>query len=125
MIVAADVLPDLELSSARREQVSDFLGRVSKISVKKCYLKCDFFNGWVDAVIAPIIFCSILVGNIPGVKDRSGPISNKILQEVDCDCAVAKERGGLTDGAACVVNRAQSKRQSIHPLKFIKSPPLT
>lgn len=94
VIVAADVFPDLELSSARRVLVSNFLRCASKFFVKKCYLKCNFFYGLVEAVIASIKCCSILVKNIPGVKDHSSTISDKLLLEEDGDCAVAKERMG-------------------------------
>ncbi|KAF7685984.1 Retrovirus-related Pol polyprotein from transposon, partial [Cucumispora dikerogammari] len=112
VIVASDILPDLDLTNSRKVSVSDFLGRVSKFPVAKCYLKCDFYDGWVDAVIAPIKCCSILVGNIPGVKDHA---------KVPFD---AKDHANVPDGDgdqvkihANVATRSQTKRKSIHPLK--------
>ena len=35
----------------------------------QCYLRCPYYNGWVNAIRAPIEFCSVLVGNISGVLD--------------------------------------------------------
>ena len=49
--------------------VYDYLGRSSKFPKCKVYLKCNYYEGFVDAVIAPLKFCDVLVGNIPGVKD--------------------------------------------------------
>ena len=35
----------------------------------KCYLRCPYYTGWVNAIRSHIKFCSVLVGNISGVRD--------------------------------------------------------
>ena len=114
VIVASDVLPDLDLTNARKVSVSDFLGRISIFPVAKCYLKCDFYDGWIDAVIAPIKCCSVLVGNVPGVKDRVNVKSDPILKG---DTVTKSVDVHQPKDFSWVATRAQSKRQSIHPLK--------
>ena len=84
VIVTNELLPNIDISQCPVTQVSDYLGNVNSFPVVRCYLKCDFYEGFVNAIRAPIKFCSVLLGNIPGVKnvnptiiDESNP--NNIL----------------------------------------------
>ena len=46
VVVSSDVLPDIVTDDLPVVSLSDFLGRVSKFPVCKCYLKCPFYDGW-------------------------------------------------------------------------------
>jgi hypothetical protein len=126
VMVASDILPHLDLADARRVSVSDFLGRVNTFPVAKCYLKCSFFDGWVDAVIAPIKCCSVLVGNIPGAID---PVDQTSTPVSHAD-SVLPARETIPDSpkpnidSALVVTRSQAKRSTPHPLKLPAFPTL-
>nr|XP_027232840.1 uncharacterized protein LOC113824300 [Penaeus vannamei] len=67
VIVSHKVLPDVDLSRADLVGIEDYLGRVDYFPKTKCYLNCPYFKGWIDVVRAPIKFCSVLIGNVPGV----------------------------------------------------------
>ena len=77
VVVANEVLPNIDLSQCPVTQVSDYLGNVNSFPVVRCYLKCDFYEGFVNAIRAPIKFCSVLLGNIPGVKNVNPTISDE------------------------------------------------
>ena len=106
VIVANEVLPDHD-NPLRFVKVFDFLGRENSFPVFKCYITCPFYNGWVEAVRAPLKFFSVLVGNIPGVTD------------------VIKDFGKApNDHAVHVATRSSSKVKSQHPLKVTALDPL-
>ena len=56
--------------------VYDYLGRMDTFPVIKCYLRCPYYTGWVNAIRAPIKFCSVLLGNISGVLDPNHKTKN-------------------------------------------------
>ena len=68
VVVSDELIPDLDLTKAKYWTVSDFLGRTNSFPVVKCYIKCDLFEGWVEAVRAPLKYCSVLLGNVEGTK---------------------------------------------------------
>ena len=76
IIVANEVLPNVDVSKCKTTKVSDYLGNVSTFPIVRCYIKCDFFEGFADAIRAPIKFCSVLLGNIPGVKNNDPANTN-------------------------------------------------
>ena len=43
VIVATQLLPDLDTSNCKRVSLADYLGRVSVFPVARCYLRCIFF----------------------------------------------------------------------------------
>lgn len=121
VIVACDVFPNLDTTKLSKVDLSDYLGRITKFPMVKCYLKCDFYDGWVDAILAPIKCCSVIVGNIPGVRDRREEVISSVSHNI-------------TEGSARVdnhevslaVTRAESKRSNVpHPLKLPKINSLT
>lgn len=67
VVVSKDVVPDAQLKDAKTEKISDYLGRTNEFPIVKVYLKCDFYVGWVNAVIPLLKCCSVLVENIQGV----------------------------------------------------------
>ena len=75
VIISDAVLPDAVLTGAKIIDVYDYLGRVDTYPIVRCYLCCAYYNGWVDAIRAPIKFCSVLIGNIRGVNDYTNPIN--------------------------------------------------
>ena len=118
VLVSEQCLPFLDVDKCEKVQVSDFLGRVSTFPKVKCYLKCDFYDGYVDAIRAPLSHCSVLVGNIPGVRDsyESGsvsPINNFSSSSSSDTCVVVEDK-------CLAVTRAQKGKQSLHPLKVPK-----
>lgn len=68
IIVSEEVLPDIDVTHCEMVKVADYLGRVDFFPKVKCFLRCPYFEGWCEVIRAPIKFCSVLVGNIPGVK---------------------------------------------------------
>lgn len=63
-IVSEDVLPDADLSNCRMVPVADYLGGVDHFPLVRCYIRCPYLAGWIDAVRAQVKHCSILVGNV-------------------------------------------------------------
>ena len=94
VIVSEDLLPNLEVSDLPTKIIYDYLGRANSFPVTKCYLDCELFTGWVEAVVAPIKFCSILLGNIPGAKL---PIMKEIDAQSDCSPFKAKTENPSTN----------------------------
>ena len=56
--------------------VYDDLGRMDTFPVIKCYLRYSYNTGWVNAIRALNKFCSVLVGNISGVRDPNHKAKN-------------------------------------------------
>ena len=113
VIVSENCLPFINPDDCSKVKVANYLGQISEFPVVKCYLKCAFYDGFVNAVRAPLSNCAVLVGNLPGVKDYNpdhldkGMCSNDgTLQSVEESCAV--------------VTRAGSRKTSPHPLKVPK-----
>ena len=69
--------------------------------VVKCYFRYAYFVGWVEAILATIKFCFVLVGNIKWVVDSA--IENKKASTVQA-----------------VVTRSNSKSSPIHPFILYK-----
>ena len=69
VVLASSVLPEIIADNGRSVVVADFLGRTSRYPLVRIMLRCKFYNGWVDAVLAPIKGCNVLVGNVAGVID--------------------------------------------------------
>ena len=63
------MLLDADPSLCPKVKVSDYLGCIDEFPIVRCYLRCPFYTGWIDAIRAPIKFATVLVGNIPGVRD--------------------------------------------------------
>ncbi|MPC74796.1 hypothetical protein E2C01_069171 [Portunus trituberculatus] len=73
IVIPKEVLPDADISNCRSCHVADYLGRVDTFPIVQCYIKCPYFEGWTDAVRAPIKFASVLIGNVPGVHTPKEP----------------------------------------------------
>ena len=114
VLVSEQCLPFLDPDNCEKVKVSDYLGRVSFFPKVRCYLKCSFYEGFVEAIRAPLSHCSILVGNIPGVKDDIGN-NSQLINESDFNDNV-----NTINKTCAVVTRSQDKRPAIHPLKVPK-----
>ena len=107
IIVSEEVLPDVNLTACKRVEVFDYLGRRNVWPVVRCYISCKFFEGWVNAVRAPIKLCSVLIGNVPGVKGTGS------------EDGVPEIRDTSEQSVQTVQTRAQRAREglrSLHPL---------
>lgn len=62
------VLPNADLTDIKYYDVSNLLGRKYKFPVVLCYINCDLYSGWVNAVCAPLKICTVLLGNIVRAK---------------------------------------------------------
>ena len=69
IIISDKVLPDADYSDCDYVTLQDYLGRRDAFPIVRCHLTSDFLTGWVNAVRAPLTMCSVLIGNVPGVKD--------------------------------------------------------
>lgn len=104
IIVSEELLPDSDIVNCQKVTLQDYLGRKDEFPLIKCFLKCPYITGWINAVRAPIKMCSILIGNAPGVKDpwetnslnvnlvetrssvknKSKPLHPLLLPTIDC-----------------------------------------
>ncbi|XP_076029336.1 uncharacterized protein LOC143018102 [Oratosquilla oratoria] len=73
VLVSEEAVPDADVSLCPKVSVADFLGRVNEFPVAHCYIRCPYYEGWVDAVRAPMKCASVLIGNVPGARDPSKP----------------------------------------------------
>ena len=99
VIVSEDVVKLPENQNVQYARLVDYLGRENHFPIVRCFLRCPIFTGWVDAVRAPIKYCTVLLGNVPGVAPLSSMKTNeeKYLQ-------------------VQAVTRAASKKNMTHPL---------
>ena len=68
VVVSDQVVPDADIVNAETCEVADFLGRKDRFPVVRCYIKCELYEGWVEAIRAPLKYCAVLLGNIEGAK---------------------------------------------------------
>jgi hypothetical protein len=113
VIVSDKVLPDVDLSRADLVGIEDYLGRVDYFPKTKCYLNCPYFKGWIDVVRAPIKFCSVLIGNVPGVY------SPKLSPDSE-----VTERSNVPLDYSCAIQTRSSKVKRVHPLVLPEIEPL-
>ncbi|XP_069945258.1 uncharacterized protein [Cherax quadricarinatus] len=83
IVISSKLFPNLDSSRYKSTKLTDYLGRSDSFPTVRCFVRCKWFSGWVDAVVAPITSCSVLVGNIQGAAFPS---------EKDClEFGVSKE----------------------------------
>ncbi|XP_037774421.1 uncharacterized protein LOC119570973 [Penaeus monodon] len=111
VLISNEVLPDIDISNSKLVKVCDYLGRVDYFPQVRCYITCPYFVGWTNALRAPLKFCSVLIGNIPGVRDSN---SNTDV----FDSPVHKN-----DQVQAIQTRAY-KNKRIHPLVLPKLKPV-
>ena len=98
------MLPDVDLTDAKNIDVYDYLLRMDSLTVVRCYLRCPYYNGYVDTIRASIKFCSVLNCNIPGVNDNTNPNNQFVVN--------------------AVTTRSSVKSSPIHLLVFAKLDPI-
>ncbi|XP_076064942.1 uncharacterized protein LOC143038983 [Oratosquilla oratoria] len=69
VVVSDEMLSDIDVPNCKKVYVAYYLGRVDAFPLVSCYLRCPYYEGWTDVVRAPIKFASVLIGNVPGIKD--------------------------------------------------------
>ena len=113
VIVSEQALPDYDVSHCKMVKIADYLGRVDEFPQVRCYLRCPYFEGWVQALRAPIKFCSVLLGNVPGAR-----------APCDKDNSKKEHRTVVPPDPATVqaVETRTSKARRIHPLVLPKLP---
>ena len=67
VLVSEDVLSKPLSDKSPRVTLCDYMGNPKEFPTERIYLKCGFFEGFTRAVIVPLKFCRVIVGNIPGV----------------------------------------------------------
>ena len=85
VLVSEEVLPDVDVSSCRKIPVVDYLGCVDHFPLVRCYMHFPYYDGWVNAVRAPIKLCSVLIDNVEGARpldDPSSVISSSVVEQV-------------------------------------------
>ena len=112
VIVSEEVLPNTNVGNCKKVKICDFLGRESVFPLVKCYIRCPFFEGFIDVVRAPIKFCSVLLGNAPGVSNHKNvDTSGKKLDVVE------REGGANLETVQAVSTRSHAKGHgSVQPL---------
>ena len=83
----------------------------------RCFLRCPYFEGWVDAVRAPLKFCRVLVGNVEGVRSSDYPDVTKACE------GPPPFVPGLVDVQAVQTRSAAARK--IHPLVLPHLEPLS
>lgn len=80
VVVSEEALPLVDVNQCPKVRVSDYLGRVDSFSLVRCYLRCQYFDGWVNAVRFPVQCCSVLLSNIKGVRDLVTPVTQQLAK---------------------------------------------
>ena len=112
VVVSQEVMKDVDVAKCEKTKLEDYLGRINEFPVVKCYLKCIFFDGWVDCVVAPLKCCAVLVGNIVGVKDcKCIDSEHHNVAEPTVDTASKVK-------VAAITRSKSASHDVIHPLKL-------
>ena len=106
ILVSEKLLPDVDISKCVKTKTLDYLGRPDYFPRVRCYIRCPYYVGWANVLRAPIKFCSVLVGNVPGARKADDPDPNVFEESVQ----------------AVQTRAAKSKR--IHPLVLPECAPL-
>ena len=69
VIVSDRIMSDTDVSDCKKVTLYDYLGRADSFPVVRCYIECEYYTGYVDAVCAPIKFCDVLFGNCEHFND--------------------------------------------------------
>ena len=109
ILVSEEVLPDVDTLNAPKVKLNDYLGRVDIFPSVRCYIKCPYYIGWADVVRAPIKFCSVLIGNVPGAS-KLAPIDESSQSK---DPPIQDEKVGA-------VQTRSHRNKRIHPLVLPK-----
>lgn len=97
IIISEKLFPDLDPTLCKKIKVSDYLGRCNEFPLSRCYIKCPFYEGWIEGIVAPIKFCAVLIGNVPGARDLN--------ESKDSETVVVQ-----------AITRSATKPKPIHPL---------
>jgi len=116
IIVSSAILPDVDVSNSETKVMRDYLGRENEFPVVRCYISCKYFEGWANAVLAPIKFCSVLIGNVPKVRDYFDSGENTIQTS-----EAAKQSSSQVNS---VETRASKKSKTVHPLVLPEIKPI-
>ncbi|XP_050703984.1 uncharacterized protein LOC126989430 isoform X2 [Eriocheir sinensis] len=116
ILVSEEALPDVDVSQCNTVRCFDYLGRADEFPVVRCFLRCPYFDGWIDAVRAPLKYCSVLVGNVEGVRSPDDPDNTKIYEDTVTPPIPVE--------VAAVQTRAAAARK-IHPLVLSNLEPLS
>ena len=123
VVVSDKLFPDIECDKLDTAELSDYLGRKDTWPVVRCYIDCHLFKGWVNAVVAPIKYCAVLLGNIReviandeiNVCETSSPqnqCSDSAL--INTECEVKAVNKSSDDAVAHAITR--SAKPALHPL---------
>lgn len=116
VLVSEETLPDYDVSNCEKVSVADYLGRIDTFPRVRCYIRCPYFEGWTDALRAPIKFCSILIGNVTGARN---PDDSNLENENHCP-DVPPDQNSPRLVQAVETRAAKVKR--MHPLVLPKLP---
>ena len=118
VVVSKELLPNIDPSQYPHCLLTDYLGRSDSFPVVKCYLSCKWYNGWVNAIIAPIKTCAVLLGNIKGAKcPTDNEIGNGSFSgSFDNGDRNSSDRNQFSEGNVHAVTRAMTRERVIHPL---------
>ena len=106
VIISDSILADANTTNVPNIDVYGYLGQMDTFPVIKCYLQCPYYTGWVNAIRAPIKFCSELVCNISSVLDPNHKTKN-------------------FEAVQAVITRSSAAKSSpIHPLILAKLDPI-
>ena len=116
LIVSEEALPDADTTNCRKVTVYDYLGRSDTFPIVRCYLRCPYYDGWADAIRAPIKFATAMIGDIPGARkpdDPAPPVVSNVsasVSNVPASISVSQEQESLpvnNTAPATVVTSAQ------------------
>ena len=107
ILVSENIVPNYDRENCKKITLHDYLGRADQFPIVKIYVKCEFFTGWTEAVLAPIKFASLIIGNVPGVKNIT---ENTSKQEKPIPIPLPRT------SRVNVVTRSRSSQEVSHPL---------
>ena len=123
VMVSEEVLPDIDTSHCRKVFVADYLGRVDTFPVVSCYLRCPYYEGWTDAIRAPIKFAGVLVGNIAGVRNPNSLHSSADARDVSSpmDSAISRPAQTVLPSPTTSCADTSSPVPELHPVCAVQT----
>ena len=75
IVVSNKIVPTALENVTRYVKVQDYLGRIDTLPTSKVHIKCPYYEGWCEAILAPLPDQYVaLIGNVPGA--RISPLPN-------------------------------------------------
>ena len=107
----------------KKTKVFDYLGVAQFFPTARVLISCKYFSGWVNAIVAPIKFCDVLLGMVPGVRIPQAKIT-KDEQSGKTEVLFPDESTDETV-AMSVQTRASKQKENLKPNSLVEPEVIT